>query len=272
MATSHPVSTYPSVDALTERVICAVDGSAQSDEAVRQGAILAAPREIDLVSVADPSIAVHGGFAMGDLLDKIETDTQSALVAASELATVRETKVLHGDPAATLVDHLRDSGATLVAAGTHGHRRVAGILMGTVATRLLHDAPCSVLIARPSDGEEPFPARILVGVDGSPESAAAAVVAQELAARFGAECVGLTATGGKPVDLVAARAAFSGTLEQFPAGAATALVATAPDADLLVVGSRGLHGLQALGSVSERVAHRAACSVLVVRPTPADAD
>jgi nucleotide-binding universal stress UspA family protein len=30
--------------------------------------------------------------------------------------------------------------------------------------------------------------------------------------------------------------------------------------------------LQALGSVGERFAHRAACSVLVVRPTPADAD
>jgi nucleotide-binding universal stress UspA family protein len=45
-----------------------------------------------------------------------------------------------------------------------------------------------------------------------------------------------------------------------------ALVAAAADADLLVVGSRGLHGLHALGSVSERVAHRAGCSALVVRP------
>ena len=34
---------------------------------------------------------------------------------------------------------------------------------------------------------------------------------------------------------------------------------------LVVVGSRGLHGLAALGSVSERVAHSAACSTLVVR-------
>jgi nucleotide-binding universal stress UspA family protein len=37
------------------------------------------------------------------------------------------------------------------------------------------------------------------------------------------------------------------------------------DADLLVVGSRGLDGFRALGSVSERVAHEASCSVLVVR-------
>ena len=35
--------------------------------------------------------------------------------------------------------------------------------------------------------------------------------------------------------------------------------------DLIVVGHRGLHGLRALGSVSERVAHEAQASVLVVR-------
>jgi nucleotide-binding universal stress UspA family protein len=32
-----------------------------------------------------------------------------------------------------------------------------------------------------------------------------------------------------------------------------------------VVGSRGLQGMRSLGSVSERVAHEARCSVLVVR-------
>ena len=44
-----------------------------------------------------------------------------------------------------------------------------------------------------------------------------------------------------------------------------ALLAASAESDLLVVGSRGLHGLRALGSVSERIAHRARCSVLVVR-------
>ena len=36
------------------------------------------------------------------------------------------------------------------------------------------------------------------------------------------------------------------------------------EADLVVVGSRSLHGVRALGSVSERVAHGSSCSVLVV--------
>jgi nucleotide-binding universal stress UspA family protein len=44
------------------------------------------------------------------------------------------------------------------------------------------------------------------------------------------------------------------------------LLGAVEPSDLLVVGSRGLHGIRALGSVSERVAHKAPCSVLVVRP------
>jgi nucleotide-binding universal stress UspA family protein len=43
--------------------------------------------------------------------------------------------------------------------------------------------------------------------------------------------------------------------------------ATSENVALVAVGSRGLGGVRALGSVSERVAHRAPCSVLVARPT-----
>jgi nucleotide-binding universal stress UspA family protein len=46
-----------------------------------------------------------------------------------------------------------------------------------------------------------------------------------------------------------------------------ALVAASQEADLLVVASRGLRGVRALGSVSERVAHQAHCSLLVYRPS-----
>jgi nucleotide-binding universal stress UspA family protein len=43
------------------------------------------------------------------------------------------------------------------------------------------------------------------------------------------------------------------------------LIARSKDSDLIVVGSRGLHRIRALGSVSERVAHEAHRSVLVGR-------
>jgi nucleotide-binding universal stress UspA family protein len=42
--------------------------------------------------------------------------------------------------------------------------------------------------------------------------------------------------------------------------------ATHENVSLIVMSSRRLSGLRALGSVSERVVHQAPCSVLVVRP------
>jgi nucleotide-binding universal stress UspA family protein len=49
-----------------------------------------------------------------------------------------------------------------------------------------------------------------------------------------------------------------------PTDPVTALVEHSRTVDLVVVGSRGVHGLRALGSVSERVAHQAHCTALIV--------
>ena len=83
----------------------------------------------------------------------------------------------------------------------------------------------------------------MLGVDGSAEAALAENAARDLADRFDAQLE---------------------RLESIP-NPVTTLVEASREADLLVVGSRGLHGVKALGSVSERVAHEARCSVLVVR-------
>ena len=138
-----------------------------------------------------------------------------------------------------------------------------GMLLGGMSTALLHDAPCSVLLARKARFG-PFPSSILCGVDGSDQSLAAARVAIAIAERFGSELVFVATTGGKPIDLDRIRDLGSDVVDD-GRRPVEALVDLSSEADLLVVGSRGLHGLASLGSVSERVAHRAACSVLVVR-------
>jgi len=141
------------------------------------------------------------------------------------------------------------------------------MLLGTGAARMLRDAPCSVLIAREPRDAETWPQPVVAGVDGSAESAAAFTVARSVAERFGATLRAVAATKDG-VDLEAART-IAPELEEHPGRAVELLAAASDTADIVLVGSRGLHGLKALGSVSERVAYQTRSS-LVVRPAPGE--
>ena len=58
-----------------------------------------------------------------------------------------------------------------------------------------------------------------------------------------------------------------------PADPVGALVERSRTVDLVVVGSRGVHGMQTIGSVSERIAHQAHCTALIVHePEASSAD
>ena len=231
-------------------VVCGVAGTQGSTEALRQAERLLSPGgKLHLVAVAESGLA----------------EAERALDEARALAAPATARVVEGEPTACLLEAIQREGGTTVAVGTHVRWRAAGVLLGSTTTELLHEAPCSVFVARPPDGTDRFPATMLVGVDGSPPSLAAAEVALALAERLEAECVVVTATGrGHHVDLAAIRERFPG-VEPYERGPVGALADFSHEVDLLVVGSRGLHGVRALGSVSERVAHQAHCSVLVVR-------
>jgi nucleotide-binding universal stress UspA family protein len=198
--------------------------------------------------------------------DRLQEEATTALEeAVAILGEGAARRLVNGYVADALLGEVEHAHATLLAIGSHGHHRAVEILAGGPAGELLHRATCSVLLARPPGDPERFPRSILAGLDGSREAEAALAAAEELAGRFGSGLRVMTALRAKDVDLarVQARAPLA---EQVDARPVDALVSASRDADLLVVGSRGLHGLRALGSVSERVAHQALCSVLVVRP------
>jgi nucleotide-binding universal stress UspA family protein len=247
-----------------DRIVCGLDGTPASLEAARQAERLLMPDgTLELVAVAEVNTAVHAGWAMSHVLEQLNSTARGALHVAIDEVHSASTKLLAGNVVPCLLDELEQTNATLVAVGPHGHSRATGMLLGGVAAELLHNAPCSVLLARPPRFGA-FPSSIIAGVDGSPESLAAAAAAGSIAERFGSEYVIAAATGGKGADLEAIEALSSPYVTD-PGRPVEVLVDLANEADLLVLGSRGLHGPKALGSVSERVGHRASCSVLVVR-------
>jgi nucleotide-binding universal stress UspA family protein len=56
--------------------------------------------------------------------------------------------MLEGDPAAEIVRYARESGIDQIVLGTHGRTGVERLLMGSVAERVMREAPCSVLVVK----------------------------------------------------------------------------------------------------------------------------
>jgi nucleotide-binding universal stress UspA family protein len=254
---------------LFDRVVCGGDRSEAGATAARAAALLASPEgSLGLVAVDDPSIAVHVGSAMPRLLQELSGEAHAALVrgrAEAEPLHALEAILVDGDPLHCLLAEIGRRDATLAAVGSHGFSLAAGFALGSVTTHLLHEAPCSVLIARGTIDADHWPTGIVVGLDGSPDSERALDAAREVSSRFGSTVRVITAMRDAHVDLEAVRR-MAADLEEHDATPIDALTAGIDAGDLVVVGSRGMRGLNALGSLSERIAHEARCSVLVVRP------
>jgi nucleotide-binding universal stress UspA family protein len=247
------------------RVVCAVDRSGLSLDAVRQACLLSPETaQIELVRIIETVDDAYSAY--GAPADVSET-THSLAVRLAEAQTLcprAATELLQGPKVQRLLDLLEESNATLVAVGAGTRHRGIGIVLGDVATAMLHRARSSVLIARATTSGDAFPRSIVVGYDGSTGAAAALEVARDLADRFGARLRIVTASD-------AASRRFDELddvdLERDERSPVAALVNASTNADIVIVGSRRLWGLSALGSVSERLGHQASCSVLVVRAT-----
>ncbi|MDX6581154.1 MAG: hypothetical protein QOI10_338 [Solirubrobacterales bacterium] len=159
-------------------------------------------------------------------------------------------------PPRALHEVAEEVGADVIVLGSTHRGGLGRVLPGSVGERLLHGAPCAVLIA-PSGfaGRERLEIdRIGVGYDGKAEAGHARTTAAALAEELGASVETITVTGDQGAD------------PADPGEAATELVERSRELDLLVVGSRGYgpvrHAL--LGSVTSKLMQAAACPVLVV--------
>jgi nucleotide-binding universal stress UspA family protein len=58
------------------------------------------------------------------------------------------TKVMEGSPKDMIVEEAQDWGADLIVLGSYGYGRVRRVLLGSVASAVVVEAPCSVQVVR----------------------------------------------------------------------------------------------------------------------------
>lgn len=161
----------------------------------------------------------------------------------------------------------------LIVVGAPGHTRAAGIVLGATATQLVHRSPIPVLVAR----ERPLADGVIAATRARPADRIALITGARIAARLGAELTVVhvqerddpTREPELQAELANTRALLGRDLDFVrPVGPTARTIVDTADGDgagLVVVGSRLRVGLPALMSVSERVAHDAPCSVLILR-------
>lgn len=268
----HPSQTRSAARPLFRSIVCGVDGSPSSLEGVRQAALLADPEaEISLVAVGD---GLTRSAIVGEERTRAAVEQAAAIVSRAGLKAT-DRVIMHREPIDALLEEARD--ADLLVVSSHGRSRSFGVLLGSTASVLAHRVHLPLLIARQPPPGRSFLDSILVATDGRPESDEAVELAGALAARHHSRLGLIHVEDGREtppsrlaehsVRLIELTGVEPVVLpEQGPADNRIVEGSERVAASLIVTGARSLTALGALGSVSERVAHHARCSVLIVRP------
>ena len=137
-------------------IVVGVDGSSQSRHAAQVAASLAERSQavLHIMTVVRPPEGwwgIVGSPPTSTALSKTLTDARmqilEAIVDEVDLSRVDyETVEEIGDPARMLLDHLASTDADLLIVGKRGAGPIERMLLGSVANRVVHDAPCPVLV------------------------------------------------------------------------------------------------------------------------------
>jgi nucleotide-binding universal stress UspA family protein len=304
---SAPLTRYKAGPAATvdelqvRRILCPIDFSDFSRRTAAQAVALARAFHAELHALFVFPVAREGGSAAGRLeavdaaVRSVVADDLGDLFRPAQTAGVPlHVSLRAGDPAAEIMAAAQETPADLVVMGTHGRSGVKRWALGSVADRVLRQAPCPVVTCLPDD--EPMgsgverTARILCAVDLSDSSRGTLDYATLLASATASPLTVLhvvTPGGtGAPYGLAEAyrveeaRKRLREMMPEQARGPVEPLVLTGTPyreilrtgvelkAAFIVVGNRGRHapGRTLFGSTADQVARGAECPVLTVPP------
>ena len=273
---------------MTDGIVAGYDGSASSDEALRWAAREAWARGTALtICLVWPAADLRqlGDWGAHDRAQQLGGEILARGVrlagAVPDLAEVR-TVLAEGSPAHVLCE--RSSTADMVVVGSRGHGGLADSRLGSVSWQVASHGQGRIVVVR---GQwrpvNQAPGLVLAGIDGSPDSLDALTFAFEEAALRDVPLVALCALTDEPGRIGGARRMEEEftrlmtsrekehpeitVLRQVSFGTPrSALLRASAEAQMLVVGARGLGGLEgmSLGSVAGALVHHSPCPVAVV--------
>jgi len=148
------------MNAQFSKIICPVDFSEASENALTQAVALAEQSGAELVLLTVvmpvPAAAYSEGMLFAELgsLPDHSTDAAEKRLSAlrktfcSKLRERASTQLAVGIPFVEIVRYARDVKADLIVMGSHGLTGIEHLLIGSVAERVVRKAPCSVLVVR----------------------------------------------------------------------------------------------------------------------------
>jgi nucleotide-binding universal stress UspA family protein len=275
------------------RLMVGTDGSVSGQAAVAWAAGVAKATNADLVvaSAWKPSQAEVPPDTYERLRAEARRNLDDECSIAREAGIKYEARILDGDPRSVLLDAAERDDVDLLVTGTHGTGSHPHALhLGSVAHHLA-DHTTRVLATVPASARSVWPARVLVGVDGSEGSAHAVEWCRDLARPLASEVIAAHASEpiGEPTGPSDSATGDTGVRERVDewiaplheAGiTARALVvhkepvAALTEAGireqvgLVVVGTRGLGGFSGLrlGTTALKVLHQSGLPVVLVPP------
>jgi nucleotide-binding universal stress UspA family protein len=272
-------------------IVAGYDGSAGADQALRWAVREAGERGTVLtvcLAWAPEYLAMLDDASVYELAQRKgkEILAHGADYAGSALGQGMVVPVLAAGPAAqVLCEH--SAAAEMVVVGSHGHGKVAGLRLGSVASHVaMHGTGPVVVVRGQWQPANHAPGPVVVGVDQSPASRAAIAFALREAELHRVPLLAVCALADAPDMLGGAReleAAFNRTMtvvaEEHPdvtvlrrvaqGSPRTALLEAACEAQLLVAACRGRGGMRgmSLGSVAQAIIHYARCPVAIIHPS-----
>lgn len=138
------------------KILVPVDGSENSRRAFLEALSIgkSAGAKITVVHVIEtpPTVYVESQKLLNSLLEKYRQESAKVLDTFEELAqkqgAVIEVVAVEGDPASKIVGYADRGGFDMIVMGSRGLGKLKEMMLGSVSSKVLHHAKCSVLIVK----------------------------------------------------------------------------------------------------------------------------